>query len=352
MLQFDTVVDVSKALDKYIDSLSEMVFFNIETTGLHHKYSYLYMIGILSQNNGVWTLHQWFATKPTDEPIILKSFMEFIKPNDYLIHYNGGSFALPYLMSRCALYDIPTKQLDNINSMDLYRLIRPYQKKLGLEKLTQKSVEQFIGIKRIDQYNGKELIEVYKKYLQSADQNLLAKLLLHNQEDVKNMASLVSLIAYSFLFDGHYTIKDVDLIPNALVINLSLEYPVIHPLTYTDELYTLSLKRDTATITVPLYHGTLKHYYRNPKDYYYLPAEDKAIHKSVAAYVDKEHRIPATAANCYQKMTGTFIPQYNRAITPAFSTERKTKITYFACDNLDVPDIEEWRPYINHLLQS
>ena len=351
MLEFEKTIGISDVLNKYINSLNKTIFFDIETTGLHHKYSYLYMIGVLYQKEGIWTLRQWFATKPTDEAAVLGAFMDFLHPDSYLIHYNGSSFDIPYVKSRCAFHGISSEHLDYINSMDLYRLIKPYQKKLGLEKLTQKSAEQFIGINRLDQFSGKELIDVYKEYLQSGNQQALEQLLLHNQEDVQNMASLISLIAYPFFFDGHYTIEEVNIAPNALVINLKLEYPIIHALTYADDIYTLVLHRDTAIIKIPLYHGTLKHFYNNHKDYYYLPAEDKSIHKSVATYVDKEHRIPATADTCYQKVTSTFIPQYDDVITPSFSTNRKSDLSYFANDNLDFPNIEEWRPYIEHLLQ-
>jgi len=352
MLLFEKPVEVPETLDKYIASLKDAVFFDIETTGLHHKYSYLYLIGALYKCSSGWILKQWFATKPTDEPHVLAAFMQFIKPHTHLIHYNGGSFDLPYIRSRCAFHDISFEALDNLTSLDLYRCIKPYQRKLNLEKLTQKSVEQFIGIERLDTYSGKELIDVYKQYLQSGDEKSLAQLLLHNQEDVENMSSLISLIAYPFLFDGHYSIENIDLKANALTINLKLEYPIIHTLTYNDKLYTLSLYRDNAVLKIPLYHGTLKHFYANPRDYYYLPAEDKSIHKSVATYVDKEHRVAATADTCYQKIEGSFIPQYDNIITPAFKTERNSDSSYFSCDELDFPDIEEWRPYINHLLQS
>ena len=351
MLQFEKTINVSNALDKYIDSPAETIFFDIETTGLHHKYSYLYMIGVLYQHNGIWTLRQWFATRPTDEIAVLTAFIDFLQPNSHLVHYNGDSFDIPYIKSRLVLHGLATNHLDNIESTDLYRLIKPYQKKLALERLTQKSVEQFIGINRTDQFSGKELIDAYKEYLQTNDEQLLSQLLLHNQEDVQNMSSLTSLIAYPFFFDGHYTIEKVDLTPSTLVISLKLEYPIIHTLTYADNIYTLTLNRDTAIIKVPLYRGTLKHFYDNPKDYYYLPAEDKAIHKSVATYVDKEHRVPAVSDNCYQKMTGAFIPQYGNVITPSFSTERKSRLSYFACDKIDFPDLEEWRGYIDHLLQ-
>lgn len=351
MQRFEKTIDVSKTLANYIDTLGDAVFFDIETTGLHHKYSYLYLIGILYQNESGWQLRQWFGAKPTDEPEILNAFINFIKPTNHLIHYNGGSFDLPYVRSRCAFYGIDTTPLDAIASLDLYRCIKPYQKKLGLDKLTQKSVEEFIGATRTDMYSGKELIDIYKEYLQTGDKILLNHLLLHNQEDVANMSTLISLMAYPFLFDGHYEITDVTLAANAFIVDLKLEYPIVHKLTYTSEIYSIALNHDTAKIKVPLYHGTLKHFYPNHKDYYYLPAEDKSIHKSVATYVDKEHRTPANAENCYQKITGTFIPQYDDIITPSFVVKRKDNISYFSCDDLDLPELSEWKPYINHLLQ-
>ena len=38
---------------------------------------------------------------------------------------------------------------------------------------------------------------------------------------------------------------------------------------------------------MPLLEGTLKYYYPDYKNYYYLPLEDEAVHKSVGVYVDR-----------------------------------------------------------------
>ncbi|MGN1205819.1 MAG: hypothetical protein ACI4SQ_02395, partial [Eubacterium sp.] len=43
------------------------------------------------------------------------------------------------------------------------------------------------------------------------------------------------------------------------------------------------------------------------QNYYYLPTEDTAIHKSVGIYVEKEFREPAKASNCYLKKKGEFV---------------------------------------------
>ena len=62
-------------------------------------------------------------------------------------------------------------------------------------------------------------------------------------------------------------------------------------------------------LSIRVYKGTLKYYYPNYKDYYYLIYEDTAIHKSVGEFVDKDARIKATKETCYTKKDGTFLPQ-------------------------------------------
>ena len=60
-----------------------------------------------------------------------------------------------------------------------------------------------------------------------------------------------------------------------------------------------------------------------------LPLEDQAVHKSVGAFVDPEHRQKAKAANCYQRRTGTFLPQQKEFFTPAFREDFKSRPYYF-----------------------
>ena len=50
---------------------------------------------------------------------------------------------------------------------------------------------------------------------------------------------------------------------------------------------------------VALFNNKLKYYFENYKEYYYLPEEDMAIHKSLAIYVDKKFRVKATPTTSY-----------------------------------------------------
>ncbi len=78
---------------------------------------------------------------------------------------------------------------------------------------------------------------------------------------------------------------------------------------------------------IPLIEGEMKHFYPNYKDYYYLPYEDTAVHKSVGVYVAKSARQRATAKTCYTKMSGLFLPQSPPLGQPVFQKEYSDKLT-------------------------
>ena len=54
-----------------------------------------------------------------------------------MIHYNGQTFDLPYLKHKYEDYKLPDP-LSSKESLDLYRIFRPWQKPLGLPSLKQK----------------------------------------------------------------------------------------------------------------------------------------------------------------------------------------------------------------------
>ncbi|MCR5675690.1 MAG: hypothetical protein K6G16_08280 [Lachnospiraceae bacterium] len=61
-------------------------------------------------------------------------------------------------------------------------------------------------------------------------------------------------------------------------------------------------------LRAPLIRTQLKHFYPDIANYSYLPAEDMAIHNSVAQFVDRTHRLKATKENCYVRREGLFVP--------------------------------------------
>ena len=90
--------------------------------------------------------------------------------------------------------------------------------------------------------------------------------------------------------------------------------------------------------------------YTHLKDYYYLPEEDTAIHKSVAFYVDKNYRTKAKAATCYSKKTCCFLPHHQVVVSPYFKLEYHDKITYFELTDEFIDNETDVKAYVMHVL--
>lgn len=302
-------------------SVQNYLFFDIETTGLSARYSHLYLIGAaLCNEQGQLETHQWFANRPTEERELLLEFSEFVNAySGVLVHFNGTTFDLPYLIKKYTQYELEIPDiLMSAKQIDLYREAKALSALLQLSSYKQKSVEQFLGIFREDPYTGGELIEFYQHYLQTADASLRDALLLHNREDIEALPALLSLSAYCALIDECTTCLNYDWEISGSELVFSIRGSSMVPRKVDlesrfeshgqEQVLALEMNRDRMILHLPFVEAELKHYYPDFKNYFYLPKEDKAIHKSVGQYVDREFRIPAKADTCYQMQVDSFVP--------------------------------------------
>lgn len=336
------------------------VFFDIETTGFSASTSQVYLIGCISYVNSKFHLTQWFAQSKEDEPQLLQNFFQFIQPFDTLIHYNGEGFDMPFLINRCKHYQLPY-DFTVFKSIDLYKLLVPYKNILKLTNLKQKTLETFLGIHREDLFHGGELISVYYDYIKNPQESLQHQLLLHNHDDLMGMIQLYPVIAYYHLFHGEihdvsckihsYTSSKGQPLEEA-IFSFTCDMPLPKELSYRKQECYLTVTNITGRLAVQIYRDELKYFFPNYKDYYYLPVEDISIHKSVAFYVDKNFRTQATAANCYNKKSGRFLPQKRDMITPFFKQNYKDKQTYFELTDEFLNDTEKLQLYVKHLLTT
>ena len=358
----------------------EILFFDIETTGFSAKTSYVYLIGCMYCKEDSWEIIQWLNTEPAKESEFILAFFDFLKDYRRLIHYNGNGFDIPFLQKKAEMYGI-ADPFAHIESVDLYKSILPLKKLLSFESIRLKAIESYLGLKRMDTYSGEELISLYSGYLgrlayerlagQSAPANNGANpsaadleniLLLHNLEDVRSLLPISGMLyfrdilASGTLTDSHSLItcefsEDQSLV--SLTCQLPFSFPgaftVFCPLKEKTSLKSnqeiiegmeLVVAFDSCSLIfkIPVYNGTLKYYLSPPSDYYYLPMEDMAVHKSVSQYVDKEYRKKATPSTCYLKRNGKFIPQGihegDTCFDPYFKKNYADKITYMEAEKL------------------
>lgn len=360
-IDFDFNVEILQSIQKdTLFSFEEILFFDIETTGFSPNNTSIYLIGCVYYENNSWQLKQWFLDNPKDEREFLTIFLHFINNFTSLFHYNGNGFDIPYLEKKCFHYNLETR-FDKFKHTDFYREIQPLKKILRLEQLKQKSLEQFLEIERKDTFNGGELINVYYQYLKSKDQELQRILLLHNADDIKGMLGLLPMLSYSNFFLKNFQLISVDkhkyadinkMEKQEVIFELEVKIPFPKMFSYGwGPIYIIGNKKKVK-IRIQLYTGEMKFFYSNYKDYFYLPKEDYAIHKSIAFYVDKDFRTRAKAANCYSKKTGCFLPQYDEVFSPYFKIDYYDKCMFFEATDEFLSNSKEVTLYINHVLST
>lgn len=298
-------------------SIDHFCVFDIETTGLSPKISSLYLIGALWYNRDQeqFCIRQWFADDYISEIDILQAFGQFLEAFTLLVHYNGTGFDIPYIEKKCGELDVNTP-FHKIRNLDIYREIRRFKSLFPAPDLKLPTVERLTGFMRKDVLSGRDCIDIYsqfmqKKYFRDEGMELeKQKLLLHNLEDLIGTLYSAQLLNFKnpqkLLQNG--TKIHVQEQNNHIYISITSPCPFSFPLNWEPAPFTVHWEGQEISIQIPLHHGTLCHFFKNYKDYYYLPAEDTAIHKSVGTYVEKEFRQPAKASNCYTKKEGTFLP--------------------------------------------
>ena len=226
-----------------------------------------------------------------------------------LIHYNGSTFDLPYLKSKYEQHHLATS-LPDCPSIDLYRCAKKYKHFLMPAGLKQKNLEEAFGLFREDTLSGQELIQTYLEGIAKNKKQLLDLYLLHNKEDMEGMVFLQNLLFMDRLFQGDFLIERFEEQPefSSLFVQITGKFTLKKPL--IRELYGIHLhiKANSLFLRIPICSLEAKYFYPDYKNYYYLPLEDRAIHKSVASYVEKSYRKKATKETCYIKKADQFYP--------------------------------------------
>lgn len=384
-----------------------IVFFDIETTGLSAERAQLYLIGAVHYADGAWRLVQYFAEYREDEAELLEAFFALLAQKKktqsgqiFLLSYNGNGFDLPFLKKCAEQYRI-YNGFSRVLSFDLYQKVKAVKKPLGLPDCKLKTVERFLGIDREDRYSGGELIEVYEEYLRlgahagertaagqkekklnlrsaarteenSASgkesprrEKLKELLLLHNAEDIENLPAVCWIMGYERLFAGaflweRFELRDVPhgdrAAEHVLKLTFSLELPLPGELALERGPFFLTVSgsdKKQLELYVQLYEGELKYFFADYKNYYYLPEEDCAVHKSVGEFVSRSARRQATARTCYQRKKGLFLPEPESSFAPVFYEAYRDKTAYAAFDEKRFAQTaaEDWKQYACSVLR-
>ena len=339
---------------------ADSIFFDIETTGFSPVSSIVYLIGCMYKDGQNLITHQFFAESKSDEKDVLLHFMDLLGRFRTIITFNGTGFDIPFLKAKCDRYSIE-EHFKDYSYIDIFKMIGNIKFLLKQANYKQKTIESFLGIQREDMFSGQELINVYDSYISTHSEESERLLLLHNYEDITGMLDLMPVLTYNRILNGAYAISSAEIsfytnyegeTCQEVIMTLQNDYAVPRRVSYQQNDFYFTMNKDTTKVRVMVYEGELKYFYSDYKNYFYLPKEDMAIHKSVALFVDKQYRERARAGNCYTRKSGCFLPQYDAVMNPSFKKNHKDTFSYFELTEDFLSSDVMLRQYVGHIFQN
>ena len=319
-LDFNSVKLLSNSVS--FDCGSHPVFYDIETTGLSRYSTFLYLIGALTQENNNWFLHQWMAESPDEEKELLCIFSDFLKHSSSTIQYNGKTFDQPYMEERYKIHNLPSPFV-HLPSFDLYQELKSCKKLLKLEKMKQPDLEAFLGLPKREHCDGGKCIRLYNTYVNKHDSELRDTIMGHNEEDMLGLGRIFSMLSYSALSSEGYEPLSAFLEDQKLIIRFRLPVPVPVPVSKKGLDFYFTCEGEEGALSAEIKDGKAKQYYKNYKEYDYIPQEDTAIPKILSQYMDRSLKTPARPETCY---------------------------TWFLCNETFLEDKDKQKQYLNHTL--
>ncbi len=327
-----SIIEQNIRISDYYDP-NTFLMFDIETTGLSAANSFIYLIGMNHYKDGDWHITLLFNDDGISETEILLYFMDFIKDYKVLAHFNGDNFDIPFVKKRIDFLNRSGSEVivDNfhlLKSVDILKLVRPYKKALGLVNIKQKTLERFLGINRIDMYDGGQMIGVYKNYLalkgmekssgiiDKRTDEMKSLFIQHNRDDMEGMFHLSRFFAIKAMSYGENegigcSIEKTDDGSLCFVFNIKLrsemnELPDIKSeiKNSSGDIFELILRfsEGCAFLKIPVYIGTLRYYYSGSK-------------------------------KSYSEKSGFYIIQPKKQILAAYKETPKDKISYLLLDD-------------------
>lgn len=185
----------SESFGRYFGNLSA-AFLDIETTGLSPERCKIILTGFAVPEDDCISTYQFLAEDPSEEPLVLKRSLDFMRELDIAVTYNGKSFDIPFIEKRCRKNRIHMGDVLPYN-LDIYQVLRHFSPLYGfLPNLRQKTVENFLGLwsSRLDEISGSESVDLYYHYASTGDEKIRDIILLHNRDDVEQLAKLTQIL--------------------------------------------------------------------------------------------------------------------------------------------------------------
>lgn len=172
---------------------SRPIFVDTETTGLAGGTGTIpFLIGIAHVVDGQVVVEQGHVAGPGQERPVLEWLRTRLTPATVLLTFNGKSFDWPLIRARFVMNRLrPPPELPHVDLLHASRRVFKYE----LEQATLGTLERHaLGLKRVGDLGGALIPAVWFDFLRSGRVAMLARVLEHNERDVRSMVDLLQVL--------------------------------------------------------------------------------------------------------------------------------------------------------------
>ena len=263
-------------------------------------------------------LISWISEQESDEYEMLTALSDALDSIRRIITFNGNAFDLPHLHQKYKAFDL-MDPLQGKQYLDLMLRLKPISRFLALPS---GKLADFAGFLHLAQPDASD--EASFRFHPGAEDKHEAS----TPNDALYTLECMSLLHYADFLDQGARIREVTTDEERVIFRL--HYPDGFPVGFSvhDSGFHLRFSEDgTVLLSSRICNGSIRYYHTDVKNYWYLPLEGYAIHKSAAQYVDKSRREKAVRENCYHLVS----------VSPAFLQDPamldgylKSVLAYFA----------------------
>ena len=179
-------------------SPESMLFLDTETTGLAKGAGTLaFEVGVGYFESDQFVIKQMAIREYANEAEMLKIILKQLEEHPVIVTFNGKSFDLPLLESRCVMNGMRVR-FEDYAQLDLLHIMRRVYK-LRLQHCTLGALEEAVlGTHRTDDLPGAMVPQRFFDYMRTRNFDLIEDVLRHNYDDVLSMPKLLADVCGAF----------------------------------------------------------------------------------------------------------------------------------------------------------
>lgn len=289
----------------------DIVFLDIETTGLSKTKHSIFCIGMLSFRDSKAQLTQILCDKPEDEALLLIEFLKYIAPYQTIFTYGGSHFDLSFIKERLDLHSLDTRDLFEKKCID-FKKIPLISGLLTATNDTRNTFEKRLGYTRSVLSSGKDIVKTYTLWQANHEVIYEQLLCMHNQEELQSLVYFYDIYKIS---EAILSRKQYTYVNSCSEINLQFtnNVPFITNLKFAKDDFTLMWEKGCPFVKLQIAcpSRSLKRYLLPASDYFFVPEQNQIIHKSIAQFIPASLRRKATKKECYVCKNDHFIRTYS-----------------------------------------